>query len=365
MVALDLKPQQAQQATERRARAHETVKSRLLDTYTWLIYPEQIPGQHWTLTAIRAEGTTDNVATRAAKRARDQNLLGADPRRRADPLRPRRLARIGLDPRRPHRRRDALELYTTYPYLVRMRNREVFEDAVQSVWGQMLWEQEGYALAEGYEDGEYVGLTLPSDDVNPPAVTDSLLLVEPSRARAQRDREIEEVGGGKEEGTQGGTEPHPRKTATPPKPTGPAPKTRYFGTRTLDPQRYAADFGKINSEILQHLSAQPGVSLEVRIEIEATAPDGFDDSRVRIVRENAESADVVPVNTAVPTRVPPHKKRFGGSPCSSARCGRTTRHIVCLTVRPRPSRRRRGSKRWSTSPTPGHPDACVLALVLS
>ena len=314
MVALDLKPQQAQQATERRARAHETVKSRLLDTYTWLIFPEQIPGQHWTLTAIRAEGTTDNVATRAAERARDQNLLVLN--------RAAALIRYDLDgslasvlTRDGHIAAGTLwELYTAYPYLVRMRNREVFEDAVQSVWGQMLWEEEGYALAEGYEDGEYVGLTLPSDDVNPPAVTDSLLLVEPSRARAQRDREIEKVGGGKEEGTQGGTEPHPRKTATPPKPTGPAPKTRYFGTRTLDPQRYAADFGKINSEILQHLSAQPGVSLEVRIEIEATAPDGFDDSRVRIVRENVESADVVPVNTAVPTRVPPHKKLFGGDP---------------------------------------------------
>lgn len=63
--------------------------------------------------------------------------------------------------------------------------------------------------------------------------------------------------------------------------------TRYFGVRALDPQRYAQDFAKLAQEVVAHLAATPGVSLEVRVEISATAPDGFDENRVRTVSENA------------------------------------------------------------------------------
>ena len=65
------------------------------------------------------------------------------------------------------------------------------------------------------------------------------------------------------------------------------PKTRYFGARTLDAERCAPDFGKINTEVLQHLAAQAGLELHVRIDIEAHAREGFDDSRIRTVPENA------------------------------------------------------------------------------
>ena len=65
------------------------------------------------------------------------------------------------------------------------------------------------------------------------------------------------------------------------------PKTRYFGARTLDAERCAPDFGKVNTEVLQHLAAQAGVELHFRIEIEAHAREGFDDSRIRTVSENA------------------------------------------------------------------------------
>ena len=67
---------------------------------------------------------------------------------------------------------------------------------------------------------------------------------------------------------------------------GPA-QYRYFGARTLDAERCAPDFGKVNTEVLQHLAAQAGVELHLRIEIEAHAREGFDDSRIRTVSENA------------------------------------------------------------------------------
>jgi hypothetical protein len=41
--------------------------------------------------------------------------------------------------------------------------------------------------------------------------------------------------------------------------------------------------------VLQHLAAQAGVELHLRIEIEALAREGFDDSRIRTVSENART----------------------------------------------------------------------------
>lgn len=57
----------------------------------------------------------------------------------------------------------------------------------------------------------------------------------------------------------------------------------------LNPDFYARDFGKITSEVIQHLAAVDGVQLEVRLEITAVADNGFDESKVRTIRENSQT----------------------------------------------------------------------------
>ena len=42
-----------------------------------------------------------------------------------------------------------------------------------------------------------------------------------------------------------------------------------------------------STEVLQHHAAQAGVELHFRIDIDAHAREGFDDSRIRTVSENA------------------------------------------------------------------------------
>jgi uncharacterized tellurite resistance protein B-like protein len=66
-------------------------------------------------------------------------------------------------------------------------------------------------------------------------------------------------------------------------------KTRFFGTVRLNPDFYARDFGRITSEVIQHLAAVEGVELEVRLEHIAVADNGFDESKVRTVSENAHT----------------------------------------------------------------------------
>jgi hypothetical protein len=72
------------------------------------------------------------------------------------------------------------------------------------------------------------------------------------------------------------------------------PKTRHFGARTLDAQRCAPDFSKVDTEVPQNLAAKAGVELHIRIEIEAHAREGFDDSRIRTVSENATTPKFQP-----------------------------------------------------------------------
>ena len=79
--------------------------------------------------------------------------------------------------------------------------------------------------------------------------------------------------------------PGPGNSPPPPRPL----KTRFFGTATLNPDFYARDFGRITSEVIQHLAAVAGVELEVRLEITAVAKDGFDEAKVRTVSENAQT----------------------------------------------------------------------------
>ena len=57
----------------------------------------------------------------------------------------------------------------------------------------------------------------------------------------------------------------------------------------LNPDFYARDFGKITTEVIQHLAAADGVDLEVRLEITAVAKAGFNESKVRTVSENAHT----------------------------------------------------------------------------
>jgi hypothetical protein len=112
-------------------------------------------------------------------------------------------------------------------------------------------------------------------------VTDATLIVRPERAKAQRAAEVPDE-------TPVGPEPGPGPGPCREPTTSPTPgKTRFFGSKRLQADRYASDFKKLADEVLGPLGATPGVTLNVTIEIEATAQDGFDDAKVRTVSENA------------------------------------------------------------------------------
>ncbi|MGV5047234.1 Swt1 family HEPN domain-containing protein [Rhodococcus pyridinivorans] len=300
---LNLTAAQRQQAIDRAATHNQAVADRLLQTYHWVLVPTQYdPTRPLEIEAFKADGTTTDLAARAAGKLRNESLLVLQ--RNASLIRHDLSGRLkaGWD-RDGHISFGQLwDYYTTYPYLSRMRDRTVLENGVLSVFDEMLWQQTGFALATEWDGENYVGLTLPSDRVTPPQVTDALLLVQPDRAEAQREREVEDLGGGTGDagsdgngtgdagsGTGTGTgDSSSGSTGSGDGTRGGAPlKTRFFGSTALNPDFYVRDFNKITNEIIQHLAAADGVHLEVRVEITASTPKGFDDSKVRTVSENA------------------------------------------------------------------------------
>lgn len=283
---LDLTENQKNQAIDRKAKSDETVKSRILGTYLWALVPD---GQPVAIKAVKIENQATSLAERVSKRMGSDGTLSTQ--QAAAAIRYQLNSTAGPLWEKGYVTVDDLwSMYATYPYMPRLKDREVL---VQGLLNQpMLWEQDGFALAEGVdEDGRYRGLVLPNDNPGFVQVIGSTLIVKPDIAVAQRAADTDEANA-----AQGEQPPasEPPKGATPAeaqlhKATQVPRRTRFFASKKLSSSSYAKDFKNITDEVLAHLAAEPGTVLSVRIEIEATTDSGFDDAKVRTISENART----------------------------------------------------------------------------
>jgi hypothetical protein len=56
--------------------------------------------------------------------------------------------------------------------------------------------------------------------------------------------------------------------------------TRFYGVKTLNSDKIALEFKNVADEVLAHLRSGENTSVTVRIEIEATDAEGFNENRV-------------------------------------------------------------------------------------
>jgi hypothetical protein len=118
-------------------------------------------------------------------------------------------------------------------------------------------------------------------------VDDASVVVTPQAARRQLD---EASAPGAEATAASGPTASPGAAGTSP---GPLPVAkvvrRFYGTRSLDPQRVSRDADQIANEVVQHLVSLVDASVEVKLEISADVPSGVPDDVVRTVTENAKT----------------------------------------------------------------------------
>jgi hypothetical protein len=189
-----------------------------------------------------------------------------------------------------------VQYFASYLYLPRLTSPEVLVRSIRDGLSLLTWQTDTFGYAESYDEaaGRYRGLR--SGEVVHVTADDTGLLVHPSVAREQLDREVERPAtarpgepGGEEEGRSqvatlegtGGTQVG-RPTATP------LPR-RFHGTVELNPARVGRDASQIADEVIAHLAGLVGAEVRVTLEVEAHVGSGVPDQVVRTVTENSST----------------------------------------------------------------------------
>jgi len=287
---LGLGAQQAAQAATKAQEAEGTVERRLAETYTWALVPTQPePTGPIVFDPVRIEGQ-GTLAARTARRLIDKghlNVVYAPSLLRTlvlgGPLTPLwESGHVSVG--------ELWEALARYPYLPRLRDRLVLQRSVQDGPAGFAWTEEGFALAEGYDAGSnrYLGLVVgPGGSTG---TSPSTLLVRPEVAMAQlRAREQATSQSAADGGTTGTTSTTRAPTDTmATSATSPTRPRRFHGSVVLRSERLSLEFGRVVQEVVQHLT-DSAATVEVAVEISADTADGFDETVIRTVTENART----------------------------------------------------------------------------
>lgn len=297
---LDLTQQNEALVNRRTDETNRVVAQRIPTTYIWLFHPTQDDGSKpLTTKALKADGAEARLAVRTSARlVKEQMLLTAVGVANVRLALDQRLRQIWNQGRISVR--ELWDLYLRYPYLDRLRDRRVLDEAVRAAVDELEWQGAGFALATGYDadTGDFSGLVLPGPSATFGPVTDSTLLVAPHLAIAQHERETAAteaaVAGqtipagtahgsfrftGRATGTAGiaSTESEPE----------PTPNVRYEAHLDINAGGdIAAQLRDAAQEVLAHLAAAGPDALDITLHVTAERIDGFDERTVRTVSEN-------------------------------------------------------------------------------
>lgn len=295
---LNLDAQQEAMANSKRQQALETVKQRIPETYHWLLVPTltdpQASAQAIEWTESKLSGT-DHLAPRASKKMKNDGTLVTQ---LAGTMLRLELDRIPLWKGDHVSVRDLTDWFAQYLYLPRLRSSDVLIEAIRDGAKSLAWSQDGFAYADRYDADakRYRGLVAgqlamvalnPESVVVKPAVAQLQIAADqapptvPSNGTLLIDAPPAANGGGSGSGT----------VVIPPTPvpsTAAKPK-RFFGSVAVNPQRLALDAATIAKELVAHLTALPGASAEIQLDITIRVPGGVPDHVVRTVTENART----------------------------------------------------------------------------
>ena len=269
--------------------SNETLKTRMKDTWCYLLYPVQETAQaelEWTSAKVPAQ---DGLLARASKKlVSDEGLLPELGPARLD----RELQKYIWNDKDHLFLKDLWEYLNRYTYLPRLKNREVLAKTVQAAVGGMLPGPFAYAERWDEANGTYAGLAI-STAGNVQVVIDSeSVIVRPDVAEAHRPKrtdgpgpEVPPSGPGPAPG-RGGEGP----AQTPPKEQAP---TRFIGTVMISPDRPAREMHRVVEAIIEQLTTLPGSEVSLKLEIDAEVPSGLDRAKVRTLLENATTLGFV------------------------------------------------------------------------
>ena len=273
---------------------HDTVDTRIAETYVWALHPSQPTDDptgdiRWERARITSSAPLAERVSR--KLDSDEALIDgySGGRLRMD------LDRVPLWREGPDGKRASVSVsqlwedFTRYLYLPRLVRRSVLEDAIKMGVADTAWSDYGFAYADGHDGERYVGLR---GGEMLPTVLPSGLVVHPETAARQfaadKPVEIEPDAGGP------GTSTVPATTGAGslpdirvPAPPDPPDPTRYYGRVTLASDRWTRIAADIAEGIVQRLAQVDDAEVKITIEVEATAVIGFEQAVQTDIGENA------------------------------------------------------------------------------
>lgn len=295
---LNLDGNQIRETQQNLDRSNQTVELRVKETYCWLMVPyidqfEDMKTIQWEITNIG--GGDESIVAKSAKKMiqGEQVITNWAPA----------LLQMSLDDLLWKDSNDISvkklwEYLSTYCYLPRLASYSVLEDAI----ARGLSSDEYFALAAAYSNNRYVDLKYNQTVFT---INQSDLLVKTNVALKQIVAEQKEVSvttnspestGGTSNVSSGEFTPA-GNTSTP---TGDAnmgettkiSNTRFFMSAKLDTTRVNRDVNNYVQEIIQHLMAVDGSDVELRLEVNVSAPDGIPSNVVRTVSENCRTLKI-------------------------------------------------------------------------
>jgi len=265
--------------------ANETVKTRLKETWCYLLYPMQESAQadvEWIASKVPAQ---DGLLSRASKKlASDEGLLPELGPARLD----RELQKYIWNGKDHLSLKDLWEYLNRYIYLPRVKDKNVLVKAVRASIGAMVPGPFAYAERWDEKNERYIGLAV-QNAANAPIVIDSdSVILKPEVA----EHHLQVLASAVQPVVPAVVPPVPEGTGLRPGPAVVQPEknpTRFIGTVMISADRPAHEMRQIVEAIVEQLTTLPGSEVTLRLEIDAEVPSGLDRSKVRTLLENANT----------------------------------------------------------------------------
>jgi hypothetical protein len=188
---------------------------------------------------------------------------------------------------------EITDWFAAYVYLPKLRDRVVLESSIREAVSKF---DAQFGYADGFDDatGRYrklIWAKIPPELMSPTAV-----LVREADAKKQLSAE----------GTPTATPGLGSPTASGPQPGSPVPAAgptssgkprRFYGAVEIDMVRPVKSFDAILNAVVMELQRTQGTKVKLTLEIQAEANEGFADSDVSVVRDNARQLKFKPEST--------------------------------------------------------------------
>jgi len=298
---LNLDAFQRNQAATKRKNNHETVDSRLLETYSWVLAPHQPDAQKPELewSELRLQGAGPLAVRAMRKLIADAELYrvfsGSNLRLQLDKIPLWRGQHVGV--------RQLQDDFARYLYLPRLKGMDILLESIMEGTSSMTVELDGFFYADSWDEGaaRYRGLKY-RDGVFPKADGQSVVVkAEVALAQVAEERRVAEekkriaLGQPAPVLPAGGAVDHVSETpaamrvGTGQQLTIDIKPTRFHGSIDLNAARVSRDTGRVADEVIAHLVGLMRANVKVTLEIEAEIPDGVPDHVVRTVSENCRT----------------------------------------------------------------------------